>query len=51
MDLSGEVAKVAMRTDAKNLMTTARTTHLPATKGNHPRDLHVAKGSLFRKYS
>ena len=29
MDLSGEVANIHMRTDAKNLVTTARTTHLP----------------------
>ena len=29
MDLSGEVAKIHMRTDAKNLVTTARTIHLP----------------------
>ena len=29
MDLSGEVADIHMRTDAKNLVTTARTIHLP----------------------
>ena len=29
MDLSGEVANIHMRTDAKNLVTTARTIHLP----------------------
>ena len=28
MDISGEVADIHMRTDAKNLVTTARTTHL-----------------------
>ena len=29
MDKSGEVAEIHMRTDAKNLVTTARTIHLP----------------------
>ena len=29
MDISGDVAKIHMRTDAKNLVTTARTIHLP----------------------
>ena len=29
MDISGEVANIHMRTDAKNLVTTARTIHLP----------------------
>ena len=32
MDLSGEVANIHMRTDAKNLATTARTIHLPELK-------------------
>ena len=32
MDISGEVANIHMRTDAKNLVTTARTSHLPAQK-------------------
>ena len=32
MDLSGEVAKNLMRTDANNLVTTARTIHLPEQK-------------------
>ena len=32
MDISGEVANIHMRTDAKNLVTTARTTHLPEQK-------------------
>ena len=32
MDLSGEVANIHMRTDAKNLVTTARTIHLPEQK-------------------
>ena len=32
MDISGEVANLHMRTDAKNLVTTARTTHLPEQK-------------------
>ena len=31
-DISGEVAPVHMRTDAKNLVTTASTTHLPEQK-------------------
>ena len=51
IDMSGEVAEIHMRTDAKNLVTTARTFHLPEQKGNNPYDVHVAKGSLFRKYS
>ena len=29
MDISGEVANIHMRTDAKNLVSTARTVHLP----------------------
>ena len=29
MDLSGEVANIHITTDAKNLVTTARTIHLP----------------------
>ena len=49
MYLSGEVADIHMRTDAKNLVTTARTIHLPEQKGNNSHDFHVAKGSLFRK--
>ena len=32
MDLSDEVAKTHMRTDVKNLVTTARTIHLPEQK-------------------
>ena len=32
MDLSGEVANIHMRTDAKNLVTTARAIHLPEQK-------------------
>ena len=32
MDLSGEIADIHMRTDAKNLVTTARTIHLPEQK-------------------
>ena len=32
IDISGEVANIHMRTDAKNLVTTARTTHLPEQK-------------------
>ena len=40
-----------MRTDAKNLVTTARTSHLLEQIGDNPHDIHVAKGSLFREYS
>ena len=29
MDMSGEGSEIHMRTDAKNLVTTARTSHLP----------------------
>ena len=32
MDISGQVADIHMRTDAKNLVTTARTIHLPEQK-------------------
>ena len=32
MDLSGEIANIHMITDAKNLVTTARTIHLPEQK-------------------
>ena len=32
MDISGEVANVPMRTDAKNLVTKERTIHLPEQK-------------------
>ena len=32
MDMSNEVEKIHMRTDAKNLVTTARTIHLPERK-------------------
>ena len=49
--ISGEVANIHMRTDAKNLVTTARTIHLPEQKGDNPHDFYVAKGSLFREYS
>ena len=37
MDLSGEVAKIQMRTDAKNLVPTARTIHLPEQKETNVR--------------
>ena len=49
MDKSGEVANLHMRTDAKNLVTTARTMYLPEQKGDHPHDFYVSKRSLFRK--
>ena len=32
MDISGDVAEIYMRTDVKNLVTTARTIHLPEQK-------------------
>ena len=32
MDISGEVADIHMRTDAKNLVTTTRTIHFPEKK-------------------
>ena len=43
MDLSGEVAKIHMRTDAKNLVTTARTIHLSEQK----KTIHMI--SMLRK--
>ena len=43
MDMSGEVAEIHMRTDAKNLVTTARTIPLPEQKRNNSNDFHVAK--------
>ena len=51
MDISGVVATLHMRTDAKNLVTTSRTVHFPEQKGDHPHDFYVAQGSLFRKCS
>ena len=51
MDISSEVAKIHMTTDAKNLITTARTTHLREQKETIHMILYVAKGSLFREYS
>ena len=38
------------RTDAKNLVTTARTNLLPERR-DHPHDFKFAKGNLFRNYS
>ena len=43
MDLSGDVVDIHMRTDAKNLVTTARTIHLPEQKGT----IHMI--SMLRK--
>ena len=40
MDISGAVATIHMRTDAKNLVTTARTIHLSETKGDNPHDFY-----------
>ena len=47
MDMSGEVANIHMRTGAKNLVTTARTIHLPEQKETIHM-ISVSKGSLFR---
>ena len=43
MDISGEDANIHMRTDAKNLVTTARTIHLPEQKET------ILMISVFRK--
>ena len=43
MDISGQVASIHMRTDPKNLVTTARTTHLPEQKET----IHII--SMLRK--
>ena len=43
MDISGEVAKIHIRTDAKNLVTKARTIHLPEQK----KTIHMI--SMLRK--
>ena len=43
MDISSEVANLHMRTDAKNLVTTARTIHLP----EHKETIHMI--SMLRK--
>ena len=43
MDISGEVANLRMETDAKNLITTARTIHLPERQGT----IHMI--SMLRK--
>ena len=50
MDISGEVANTHMRTDAKNLVTTARTNHVLEQKETIHM-IYVAKESLFRKCS
>ena len=44
MDISGEVADIHMRTDAKNLVTTARTIHLLEQKETIHMDIYVATG-------
>ena len=52
MDKSGEIANIHMRTDAKNLVTTARTIHLPEQKETiHMISMLRKKESLFRKNS
>ena len=43
MDISGEVANIHMRIDAKNLVTTARKIHLPEQKEA------IHKISIFRQ--
>ena len=43
MNISGEVADIHTRTDAKNLVTTARTIHLP----EHKETIHMI--SMLRK--
>ena len=43
MDISGEVANIHMRTGAKNMVTTARTIHLP----EHKDTIHMI--SMLRK--
>ena len=43
MDMSGEVAQIHMRPDAKNLVTTARTIHLPERKET------ISMISMFQK--
>ena len=50
MDISGEVANMHMRTDAKNLVATPRTIHLPEQKET----IHMIstlRKEAFRKYS
>ena len=51
MDLSGEVADIHMRTDAKNVVRTARTIHLPEQKETIHMISIFDKGSLSREYS
>ena len=50
MDISREVANINMKSDAKNVVTTARTIHLPEQQETVLM-MSVAKRSLFRKYS
>ena len=50
IDLSDEVAETHMRIDAKNLVTTASTVHLP-DKGYNPHEFNVWKRILFSKSS
>ena len=45
MDLSGEVADIHMRTDAKNLVTTSKTIRLPEQKET------IRRISMLRKES
>ena len=51
MDLSSEAEDIHMRTDAKNLVTTARTIHLPEQKETIHIISILRKGSLFKEYS
>ena len=51
MDISGEVAKIHMRTDAENLVTTARTIHSPEQKETIHMISMLRKEACFREYS
>ena len=45
IEISGEIADIHMRSDAKNLVTTARTIHLPEQKGDNPNDFCCERSS------
>ena len=51
MDIFGEVTDMHMGTDAKNLVKTGRTLHLPQQKETIHIISMLRKGSLFREYS
>ena len=50
VEMSGEVAEIHTRTDAKNLATTGKNNSLTWAKINNSHDFLVAKWNLFRKY-